>query len=649
MSRLGSPGGFALCALITSGLWISLTDARAQNVFDARGQEFALTGDAMGDQVFPQTAIGPAGGYVVWQDNATDEDGWGISAIRLNAGLSAGFGTFRVNSEGRGDQINPQVALLSNGGAVIVWQSADRIKARFLAADGTFVTDDVTVSSYSGAQTTPVAAGLEDGNVVIAWGSFGQDNNQLRERDRQGVFARRFSAAGQPLGVEFLVNQTTVLNQRSPAIAPLAGGRFVIVWISEVFRGVAQAMNEQGQVVTTGGDVYDVDVMGRIYAADGAAQGGERKLNSLPLHSANPSVAATPAGFSVVWSGRSNANLVEASVGSGWDIYQRNFDANGQASVPEQRLNTHTPGAQVGPRVAAMRTEQLVVWTSFGQDGSREGVVGRLLMPDGAPVSGEFRVNTITTGPQFHPAIAANGEEEYLVVWSGYAGTAAGLDLFGQRYSSVASLLPPPVPFVTPSSQTRLTVTWPLVQGYADVTYLVYMNGGSAPVATVKENLWTASSLAPASTHQFRIAYRIAGGQESPLSPAVSGTTWDEDANFDGLPDDWQRKYFGADAAQWPSSRDDSDGDGASNLQEFLAGTHPADAASVLRMTIQATPQGTRLVWNTEPGSIYQVQTSTGLNTWNAAGAARFAAGKTDSVLLTAGSGMELYRIVKIR
>ena len=70
-------------------------------------------------------------------------------------------------------------------------------------------------------------------------------------------------------------------------------------------------------------------------------------------------------------------------------------------------------------------------------------------------------------------------------------------------------------------------------------------------------------------------------------------------------------KYFGANTNNWPSATADSDHDGVSNLNEFLAGTNPTNAASVLQVQVANTPQGLFLYWNTQPGLIYQVQQTT--------------------------------------
>jgi len=58
------------------------------------------------------------------------------------------------------------------------------------------------------------------------------------------------------------------------------------------------------------------------------------------------------------------------------------------------------------------------------------------------------------------------------------------------------------------------------------------------------------------------------------------------------------------------ASRDaDPDGDGLTNWQEYLAGTNPLNANSVLRVTrIEAVAEGIRLTWNSEPGRVYAIE-----------------------------------------
>jgi hypothetical protein len=117
----------------------------------------------------------------------------------------------------------------------------------------------------------------------------------------------------------------------------------------------------------------------------------------------------------------------------------------------------------------------------------------------------------------------------------------------------------------------------------------------------------------------------------------------------DGLPDDWQMMYRGTKPGFWPAPNVDSDGDGVSNIREFLAGTDPMNANSVLRMWFTWNRFGRRLNWNTVSGFIYQVQSSSDLANWNNYGAPRFSAGTTDSTSVSGSAGVEYYRVLRVR
>lgn len=58
------------------------------------------------------------------------------------------------------------------------------------------------------------------------------------------------------------------------------------------------------------------------------------------------------------------------------------------------------------------------------------------------------------------------------------------------------------------------------------------------------------------------------------------------DTNGDGLPDSWQAQYFGSSTATNAIPSADPDGDGFSNADEYLAGTSPTDANSLLRISM---------------------------------------------------------------
>lgn len=79
------------------------------------------------------------------------------------------------------------------------------------------------------------------------------------------------------------------------------------------------------------------------------------------------------------------------------------------------------------------------------------------------------------------------------------------------------------------------------------------------------------------------------------------------DADADGMDDGWETGHFEA------NSRDgtaDFDSDGSSDLAEFLAGTDPKDAGSVLVVSALASEAGVsfKIEWAAVPGKNYRVQ-----------------------------------------
>ncbi len=624
------------------------------NYYTTNGTEYPIVGSLSGDQVFPDVAISPGGGFVVWQDNITDGSGWGISAEQINGTLSGSSSTFRVNVQGANDQENARVALLKGGGAAFVWQGGiegyQHIYARFLSASNTFLTTtDLPVSQFTNNfQITPAIATLSNSNVVMVWASY----NEASPTSMQDVYARILSPNGTMIGSEFLINDFTNFNQRSPAVAALTNGGFVVAWVSEQERTLSPALGD-GTNYTTASTAPNpsVDIYARIYNSSGAAQGNEFLVNTNTNPCASPNVAVAADGsFLIGWTERDMVNQANSL-----DVYARLVSSVGTGGAVV-RGNTHVYGDQYAPRISAINGDYLVVWTSLGQDGSREGVYGQFLHEDGSFVGTEIRVNITTVSQQMQPAVASDGVDQFLVVWTSYTGISTGFDLYGQRYVNAAAVLNAmPAPFVyapftlvSNKYQPQLVISWAPLLGIAVTNYEVFVDGSNTPMGVVQTNQWimTASSgLTVSSTHSFQVAYSTIAGT-SPLSPAAYGSTWSA-SHWYSLPYDWMLAVFGSDISSWPMPGQPIVPGGPTVYQAFLEGA-TTDPSTWLKQTLTQTAQGMFLSWNTIQGATYQVQSSSNAVSWANVGSPRFEAGTTDSLYVGGGSS-GFYRVILLR
>lgn len=120
----------------------------------------------------------------------------------------------------------------------------------------------------------------------------------------------------------------------------------------------------------------------------------------------------------------------------------------------------------------------------------------------------------------------------------------------------------------------------------------------------------TPFSLVPALTN---VAVVSAASPDSFLTNnnVVTLTATDPDIDADGLPDVWERRYFGSLDAPNGGPGTDADGDGLTNQEEFLTGTSPIDMQSALRIAgVRLEGAGVRIEVATVPGRRYRVEKS---------------------------------------
>ena len=266
--------------------------------------------------------------------------------------------------------------------------------------------------------------------------------------------------------------------------------------------------------------------------------GPEFQVNSYTTgYQSSPAVAADNAGsFVVVWASTGQAG------GTYPDIFGQRFDPAGLPVGSEFQVNTYTTFAQFEPAAAMDGAGGfVVVWTSYAQDGSWEGVFGQRFDPAGLPVGGEFQVNSYSHSQQFTPAVAADGVGNFVVVWAGLYQDGNLSGIFGQRFDSAGQ--PAGSEFQVNTHTTN-----------AQVAPALAVDGSGGFVVTWESNLQDGSgegifgrrfdSAGVPLGGEFQINSHTTFGQQSPaVSASVAGefvVVWTSD-----LQDGWGVGVFG--------------------------------------------------------------------------------------------------------
>lgn len=171
-----------------------------------------------------------------------------------------------------------------DGSSVVVWHSRRQqagnygVYARRISAAGEPVGDEVQVNLYeAGPQTLPSVAIDARGAVWFAWESLGQDGEQ------GGIFARRFDRELDTSTDEVLVNDITAGNQTQLALACDAAGNALLAW-------------------TTPGDEPGArELRARLLGPDGEPRGASFQLSG-EGRATLPAIAVHERDFTVVWS-----------------------------------------------------------------------------------------------------------------------------------------------------------------------------------------------------------------------------------------------------------------------------------------------------------------------------------------------------------
>ncbi len=336
----------------------------------------------------------------------------------------------QVNTLTTDAQRGSDVAVLPDGSYVVVWYglvpSAPgaelEIRGRGFASDDTAGGDEFAVNAFTpNSDAFPSIAPVSETDFVVVR----QAARPFLGGSSDSILGRFVNDTG-PLGSnDFALPETAVTTADTldrPQVASDADGNFIVVWGSTA--DVFASLTETTGTPTANGNVGPIDpknIVARRFDSDGIPVGTQFVVNSYTTGLQTlPAIAMDDGGrFAVVWVSQ---NASPGDDTDGLSVVARSFDSAAVAQGGDVQVNVYTSSSQSTPKAAYLDNGRFVVaWTSYGSTTADYDftVTARLFDNDGTPATGEFAVNSFTTGWQRYPDITARDGGGFVVVWDG--------------------------------------------------------------------------------------------------------------------------------------------------------------------------------------------------------------------------------------
>ena len=328
---------------------------------------------------------------------------------------------FRVNTFTTSNQGGPAIASDNEGNFAIVWHSINQpggsnfdIFCQRYDNNGSPVGIEFMINdSTTGRQFNPAIAMDGMGNFTVAY-----EWENMDTYDSESIYVKQFDQDGVMISGEFIVNSFHGGNKINPSIAMHSGGDFIIAWTSQ------------------GGQDGDQDgIFAQRFNNLGMPVGVEFQVNDFTTGNQRRSAVSMNSDGSFIITWDSNAQD-----GSGNGVFAKIYDNNGTPLGVEFLVNTHTTNNQAFPSVSNDENGNFIVaWQSFTQDGEGYGIFAQRFNSFGMTIGSEFQVNTITEGNQEKPKISMSNLGQFIVTWESGDGDESGI--FARRFDSMGAPL----------------------------------------------------------------------------------------------------------------------------------------------------------------------------------------------------------------
>jgi Ca2+-binding RTX toxin-like protein len=273
-------GGFVILQETTFGRTIG-------HVFDSAGTATGTAFDVpSGGGSSGTVEAAPGGGFVLaWSVYVSFESGSDFYVRRFDD-TGTPLGDPIAIATGPGSPIQQNVLVLASGAIVTTWAEGpgvDRdIYARIVAPDGSLGASFRVNAATAGDQIEPALTALADGGFLLAWQDAGR---QAMDPFGTAIAAQRFDAAGSTVGEPFVLSGYKYGYQMRPDLATLADGTVVAVYTSTdngfpspLYGAAADLLDLVTPVASFGGEGND-SLTGTAAAEDISGLGGDDRID----------------------------------------------------------------------------------------------------------------------------------------------------------------------------------------------------------------------------------------------------------------------------------------------------------------------------------------------------------------------------------
>ena len=294
-----------------------------------------------------------------------------------------------------------------SGSFVVAWMDKQAgnydIYAQTVTSDGfLYGTNLLLNDDQMGAnQNLPRIATRPDGGFVVVWEDW--------RRGSSDIFMRRFDQNAQPLGDDYMVNDSLGrIYHGNPDVACDLSGNFVVVWedARENF----------------------LEIYAQLFDSSGNPNGGNFKVNCTGLsNNTTPCCYMSQEGnLVVVWS---------STEGNTKNIYGRLFSSEGEPSDTCFKINDDTLSVNhLSPAVAMDSSGGFVVAWQDGRD-ERDRIYLQRFATGGTKIDTNFAVYSDRPDPvQYNVDLDLNLRGDFVVTWT--EPYLSSTTIFAQRYDS---------------------------------------------------------------------------------------------------------------------------------------------------------------------------------------------------------------------